>query len=596
VSVSVQERRHALEALHPQWRAMTLSQALDAAAARHPDRPLILTDERTFTYAEVSDWSRRLAAGLIALGVRPGEHVALVMANHPELVALEFAIARAGAVAVPINFLLRRDELAYVIAQSDAAVLVTMDNFRELDYMVILDELAPEWERAGGGAAFPCLRHVVVFAAGGLRRARALSVPELERLGETAGRAGAAPLAELERRERAADPKAIADIIYTSGTSGPPKGVMLSHDALLRSAYGSAWTRAFQDGRRILFALPLYHVFAYVEGLLAALFAGGAIIPQTAFDPSATLSAVQRHRADEALFVPTMTIAVLEAAQARDYDLDSLHTVMSAAAPAPVRLWHAVREQLGVTEVITGYGMTETSAATTYTQPDGPLELIATTVGTCKHGGVAGDPALAGRVVAYKSVDPLTGGDLTAGAEGELATRGPIVTHAYYRTPEETAAVIDADGWLRSGDLGRIEPDGSLVLTGRSKELYKCGGEMVAPKEVEELLTEHEMVAQAYVVGLPDERMGEVGCAWVVPADPHSADPAQLIEHCRGRLARFKVPAHVMFMTARELPTTATGKVQKFILIERARERLSAAAPDAHDPHDPRPPHETARA
>ncbi len=596
MSASVQERRQALEALHRRWRAMTLPQALDAAAGRHPDRPLILTDERTFTYAEVSDWSRRLAAGLIALGVGPGEHVALVMANHPELIALEFAIARAGAVAVPINFLLRRDELAYVIAQSDAAVLVTMDSFRDLDYMGILDELAPEWERAGGGEAFPCLRDVVVFAAGGLRRAGTLSVGELERLGETAS-----PGDELGRRERAADPQAIADIIYTSGTSGPPKGVMLSHDALLRSAYGSAWTRAFQDGRRILFALPLYHVFAYVEGLLAALFAGGAIIPQTAFDPAATLSAVEIHRADEALFVPTMTIAVLEAAQLRGYDLGSLHTVMSAAAPAPVRLWLAVREQLGVAEVITAYGMTETSAATTYTQPDGPLELVASTVGSAKHGGAAGDPALAGRLVAYKTVDPLTGEDLPAGAEGELATRGPIVTHAYYRKPEETAAVIDADGWLRSGDLGRVGPDGSLVLTGRSKELYKCGGEMVAPKEVEELLTEHDMVAQAYVVGLPDERMGEVGCAWVVPADPRCADAAELIEHCRARLARFKVPAHVMFMNARELPTTATGKVQKFILIERARERLGAAPPGAPDPHDPRPPddpspHETARA
>lgn len=585
ISASVPERRRALEASYPVWEPMTLSQTLDAATARHPDRPLILTDERTYTYRDVSEWSRRLAAGLVTLGVGPGEHVALVIANYPEFVALKFAIARAGAVGVPVNFLLRRDELAYVIAQSDAVVLLTMARFRDLDYMATLDELAPGWELTGGGKTFPHLRRIVVFAPRGAGRARATSLAELGRLGETANSG-----AELERRERAADPQAIADIIYTSGTGGQPKGVMLCHDALLRSAYGSAWTRAFQDGRRILFALPLYHVFAYVEGLLGTLFAGGAIIPQTAFDPEATLAAVARHHADEALFVPTMTVAVLEAARKSDHDLDSLHAVMSAAAPAPVRLWRAVRDQLGVAEVVTAYGMTETSAATTYTQPDGPLELVTATVGSAKRGGVAGDPALDGRLVAYKTVDPLTGEDLPAGAEGELATRGPIITRAYYGKPRETAAVIDSEGWLRSGDLGRIEPDGSLVLTGRSKELYKCGGELVAPKEIEELLTEHPAVAQAYVVGLPDERMGEVGCAWVVPVDPRSADPAgaaTLIEHCRGRLARFKVPAHVMFLSDQELPTTATGKVQKFALIERAHEHLSAEVPEAANAGEP---------
>jgi fatty-acyl-CoA synthase len=344
---------------------------------------------------------------------------------------------------------------------------------------------------------------------------------------------------------------------------------MLSHDALLRSAYGSTWTRAFQDGRRILFALPLHHVFAYVEGLLAALFAGGAIIPQTEFDPVATLQAVQDHRADEALFVPTMTIAVLEAARAASFDLSALRAVMSAAAPAPVRLWQAVADELGVAEIVTAYGMTETSAAATYTQPDGPLELVAATVGTPKQGGVAGDPELDGRLVSYKTVDPLTGADLPSGAEGELTARGSILTHGYYGKALETAAALDDRGWLRSGDLGWIGADG-VTLTGRSKELYKCGGELVSPKEVEDCLTAHPAVAQAYVVGLPDERMGEVGCAWVVPtgAEPPGAD--ELIAHCHRNLARFKVPVRVVFVAAGELPTTATGKVQKYRLIERS--------------------------
>jgi fatty-acyl-CoA synthase len=344
---------------------------------------------------------------------------------------------------------------------------------------------------------------------------------------------------------------------------------MLSHDALLRSAYGSAWTRGFADGRRILFALPLHHVFAYVEGLLAALFAGGAIIPQTTFDPAATLAAIQEHRADEALFVPTMTIAVLEAARSANFDLSSLQAVMSAAAPAPVRLWQTVSDELGVAEIVTAYGMTETSAATTFTEPDGPLELVAGTVGTPKRGGVAGDPELDGRLVSYKTVDPLTGADLPPGAEGELTARGPILTHGYYDKPAETAAALDDQGWLRSGDLGRIT-DRGVLLTGRSKELYKCGGELVSPKEVEECLTARPDVAQAYIAGVPDERMGEVGCAWVIPAGPEPPDAEALIDHCRRNLARFKVPARIVFLAADELPTTATGKVQKYRLIERA--------------------------
>ncbi len=573
---SVRERRQALGEAYPQWVPMTLSSALDAAAQRHPQRPLVLTDGRTYTYEETRDWSRRLAAGLVASGVEPGDHVALVMANFPEFVTLKFAIARAGAVAVPINFLLQPAELGYVLGQSDARLLVTMAEFRGRDHLASLDQLMPGWERSGGGDAFPALREVAVLAPEGSVRPGALQLTELER------RATAEALNEVDRRERDADPGADADVIYTSGTGGAPKGVMLSHDALLRSAYGSALTRAFQDGRRILFALPLYHVFSYVEGLLAALFAGGAIIPQTIFDPETTLRAVERHRADEALFVPTMTIAVLEAARLATYDVSSLGAVMSAAAPAPTRLWRAVQKELGVTEVVTAYGMTETSAATTYTEPDGPLELVAGTVGAPKHGGVAGDPELGGLLAVYKTVDPLTGADLAHGSEGELAVRGPIVTHGYYRNKRETDSLLDRSGWLRSGDLGRIDTDnGHLVLTGRSKELYKCGGELVAPKEVEQVLSDHPGVAQAYVVGLADERMGEVGCAWVVPQGDEPVTEESLIQHCRERLARFKVPVHVIYTTPDQLPVTATGKVQKFRLIEAAQEQLAEELPGA---------------
>lgn len=567
---SIDQRRQDFVAQHPAWQPRTLSQLLTATTARYPDRDFVISAERTYTYAQMRDWCRRLARGLIAFGVRPGEHVALVMANYPELVALKFAVSSIGAVAVPVNFLFRKDELRYVIQRSDCAVLVTMEEFRGLDYLQTLDQLVPGWEQAGGGEEFPQLRQVVTFDTARQSRARATSLADLEAAGDRIDEA------EVDGRDDVGNPDDVADIIYTSGTTGFPKGAMLTHENLLRCAYSSVLIRAFEDGRRILFALPLYHVFAYVEGLLAAMWVGGAVIPQLAFDPVDTFDAIQRHRASEALFVPTMTMALVEHPRRRDYDLSSLRTLMSAAAPAPVRLWEQVRDKLGVEEIITAYGQTETSASTTFTMPDDPLELVATTVGRAKPGGPAGDSQLGvdselgPLVTVYKTVDPYTGEDLPAGEEGELALNGPEVMRGYYNQPQQTADALDDEGWLRSGDLGRIRSDGYVELTGRSKELYKCGGELVAPKEIEELLSERSDVGQAYVVGLPEERMGEVGCAFVVAAADHQPSADELVAFCRSHLARFKVPQHVFFLESGELPVTPTGKVQKFRLAERA--------------------------
>jgi fatty-acyl-CoA synthase len=556
---------------------------LDEVARGHPDRPFVIAEQETLSYAELVDWSKRIARGLIALGVEPGEHVALVLPNGAAQIALRFAVARAGAVSVPINHLLRAAELGYVLEQSRAAALLTMEEFRDIDALDALDQIAPGWEERRGSARamhpLASLRLVASVPRGsgyrlreGSRRAGALTLGELER------EADRALDAELALRAERLGPREPATIFYTSGTTGRPKGVLSTHEMELRSAYGSALTRAFEDGRRILFALPLHHVFAYIEGLLASLFVAGAVVVQSAFDAHRTLEAIDRHRAGEALFVPTMSLAVIDAARAGEHDTTSLHSVMSAAASAPARLWRELRELLGVEQLVTAYGMTETSAATTFTFPEDPDELLVETVGRSKLGGIAGEPELAGRLAVYKTVDPLSGADLTAGAEGELAARGPIVTSGYFEKPEETAAVMLPGGWLRSGDLGRIDERGYLTLTGRVKDLYKCGAELVMPVEVEAVLSARADVSQAYVVGVPDERMGEVGCAWIVAAEGHEIDSQELIAHCRARLARFKVPAYVLSVTAVELPLTASGKVQRFVLAERAVERLGLGA------------------
>ena len=570
----VAQRQAALQDRFPQWIPRTLHQALDASAEEFGDRPYVVTDERTWTYAEIRDWSVRLAAGLVRAGVQPGEKVAVVMANHPEFVAVKFAISRAGATAVPVNFLNRRDELGYVLRQSGAVALVTMDRFRTLDYLGMLDELAPGWEGtadgregAAGGNRLPALRTVVVRPDGAEVRP---GVTTIDELGSSAH--GWVPVD--------GDPHSTADILYTSGTTGSPKGVLLTHDMLLRTAYGSAYGRAFQDGRRILFSLPMYHVYGYVEGLLAALFVGGSAVPQLTFTPAQTLRAIDEHRVDDALFIPTMTQAVLDELESGGgtADLSTLTSVISSGGISPTGLWDRIDAVLGPLELTTGYGMSETTASTTVTRPDDPRERRLNTNGRLRDVGVAGDPELGGRLAVYRVVDPETGVELPLGQVGELLVRGPGVTSGYHDKPDEDALAFTADGWFRTGDLGTLDAEDYLVLVGRKKDCYRCGGEQVVPKEVEDVLTAHPAVSQAHVVPVPDRRMGEVGVAYVVLRAGAEVDVAELLELCRGRLARFKVPAHVLPIALADVPTTPSGRPRKFLLAERALAELGVPA------------------
>jgi fatty-acyl-CoA synthase len=563
-------RRAALDDRHRPWHPCTLTELLDSVAAGYPDRPFVITELGSLSYAEMADWSLRLARGLVASGVRPGERVGLFLPNGAEMIAARFAAARAGAVAVPISFRLQARELAQLLTLSEASALVTMEAFREIDAMAALDAMAPGWDQPGGQQALPGLRMIVTVPEPGAAplRPAAVTIRQLERDPDPALDD------ELTSRAGAASPADLSIIFYTSGTTGVPKGVQYTHDMELRSAYGSAYARAFEDGRRILFALPLHHCFAYIEGLIASMFVAGTVVVQAAFDPQATLAAIEKHQVGEALFVPTMSLGVVTAVRTSGADVSCLHSVMSAASAAPASLWAELAKLLGVEQLVTAYGMTETAAASTFTLPGGPVDDLEGTVGYPKPGGIAGDPALGGRVIDYKTVDPITGADLPPGAEGELAARGPIVTPGYFRQPELTAAAMLPGGWLRSGDLGYVRADGALVLTGRAKDIYKCGGELVMPAEIEAFLNQRPDIVQAFVVGVPDPRMGEVGCAWIVTENGATVHPEDVIAHCRAELARFKVPAYVFTASPGELPLTASGKVQKFRLAERAIRHL----------------------
>jgi fatty-acyl-CoA synthase len=545
----INRRRAALEAHTVAWTPRSLAAAFDVAVDAYPDCPYVIADGQSLTYRQVQLESQRIAAGLVQLGVNADDRVALLVDNRAEYAAIKFAIARTGAIAVPLNYSYKADEVRERLAQSRASVLISIDASLATNFIEVFDQIVPGWRDGVKSDDLPELRHILL-------------VDDLATLESSPDDA-----AEVTRRTDAIDPDSTCDIVFTSGTTGHAIGAELTHDMVLRSAYGSAYHRAFDDGWRISFALPLYHVFGYIEGMLAVIFVGGAIAPLRIFNPKTVLSIIEQDAINEVLFVPTMTVAVVDQAVKQKYDLSSLQSVFSAAAPAPVWLWERVLSDLQPTMVFTGYGQTEVSAATALTHPGDDIATVASVVGAMKLGGLAALDGDDGKLAIYRTIDPFTGDVLPDGEEGELTVRGPQVTRRYFENEERTAEAIDDDGWLRTGDLGRINERGYLELGGRSSELFKVGGELVAPAEVERALTAMPGVSQAFVAGVPDERFGDIGWAWVVPNEDATLDSHELVAELRKHLANFKVPRGITFVSSDALPVTTTGKVQKFMLV-----------------------------
>lgn len=554
-------KRQAIALRHPVWVEQTLDAYLDRAAQDFAADPMVLTDAVTLTYADVAAQSRQIADALQGHGIAPGERVGMVMANHPISVPLLFAIWRVGAVAVPMNTLYRPAELEYAIREADCALLVVMKSFGSRRYAADLDHLVPGW-REGRNESLPTLRAGIVFDE---------SEPDAL-LRRQAGIETNPPPADPT------DPHSPAVIMFTSGTTGSPKGVMQTHDNLLRAAYAGAYHQAFEQGRRAVFSLPLYHSFGLVVGLLSGLIVGGAIVPLLKFEPDAILRAVERHRATFLMGVPTMTIALMEQAKIQHYDLSSLTAIHSAAAPTPSWVWRDIQETLGCDEIFTSYGQTETTATIICTLPGDPIEIVSSTQGRVVEAGVAGLVQEDGRIAQFKMIDPETGEDLPWGVAGEICTRGPMNSLGYFRRPEETAKIMLPGGWIRMGDLGQFRDDGNLFLTGRSKELYKSRGELVSPKELEQILTTHPAISQAFLIGMPDDRWGECGCAWIVLTPGEQIEAQAVIDYLGERVARYKLPRDVWFVEDADLPKTGTGKVQKNVLQQMAAKLIEEIA------------------
>lgn len=549
---SVDERRASMERRHPAWVPMSLDRYLARAASEFADRPLVITDDSVMSYAEVDAAATRIAQMLRNRGIKPGDRVAMLMANYPVTVALLFGIWRAEATAVPLNTLYRPEELGFVLAQSAPRLLIAMTGFLKRDYAKEIPTILP--------AGVDLLFYDPETPASSDLVAAIDAVTTIQPAGPV----------DAERFP--------AVIMYTSGTTGSPKGVMLTHDNLLRAAYAGAHHQAFEDGRRAIFSLPLYHGFGLVVGLLSGIVVGGSIVPLPRFDPRAILTGIGRHRATYLMGVPTMTVAMLEIAEQESFDLSSLTAIHSAAAPTPSWVWQRIQDVFGCGEIFTSYGQTEATATIICTQPGDDLEVVATTQGIIVKGGVAGIAERGGDIAEFRIVDPVSGADSPPGTPGEIWTRGPMNSLGYLGRPADTAALFAEGGWLRTGDLGYFRDDGNLLLTGRIRELFKSRGELVSPKEVEEVITTHSAIREAYVIGMPDDRYGECGCAWLVSAGPVAPSVAEITAYLAERLPGYKMPRDIWFIDTAELPKTGTGKVQKNLLKDRAERLLAAGA------------------
>ncbi|WP_306338795.1 AMP-binding protein [Streptomyces sp. KL118A] len=514
----------------------TIGQNLARAVATWPDRDALVdvAAGTRWTYAEFGAAVEQLARGFLGLGVAKGDRVGIWAVNCAEWVLVQYATARIGAIMVNINPAYRAHELEYVLNQSGVSVLVATPTHKTSDYRALVDEVRPRC---------PELRAVHYIADG-----------SWDALLDAAASVDAAELAAREAELSCDDP---VNIQYTSGTTGFAKGATLSHHNILNNGYWVGRTIGYTEQDRVCLPVPFYHCFGMVMGNLGATSHGACIvIPAPSFDPVATLHAVERERCTSLYGVPTMFIAELNLADFATYDLSSLRTGIMAGSPCPVEVMKRVVAEMHMAEVSICYGMTETSPVSLQTRRDDDLERRTGTVGrVLPH-------------IEIKVIDPATGVTLPRGESGELCTRGYSVMLGYWNEPDRTSEVIDAGRWMHTGDLAVMREDGYVQIVGRIKDMIIKGGENIYPREIEEFLYGHPKVADVQVVGVPDERYGEVPLACVIVRDPDDALTLEELQaYCRGQLAHYKIPAALRILEA--FPMTVSGKVRKIELRER---------------------------
>ena len=525
---------------------ITIGEALDRAAERWGDADALVSVAQgvRWSWRELAARADAMAAGLLALGMEPGDRLGIWSHNCAEWAVAQFAAAKAGLILTTINPAYRPSELEFTLNKVGVRAMVIAERFKTSDYVAMLEAVDA-----------PRLEHRIKI--GGPPRSGWLQFDDVSGLGSAA---------DLRRTMQVAaglDPRQAANIQFTSGTTGLPKGATLSHRNILNNGFFVGRAQQLGPDDRICVPVPLYHCFGMVMGNLTGVTCGAVVVyPSPGFDPESTLEAIEQERCTALYGVPTMFIAELGHPRFDSFDLSSLRTGIMAGSPCPAEVMKQVVDRMHMSGVTIAYGMTETSPVSFQSALDDPIERRVSTIGRVQ-------PHLE-----VKVVDPQ-GGITARGKPGELCTRGYAVMLGYWDEPEQTADAIDAEGWMHTGDIGVIDEEGYGRIVGRIKDMVIRGGENIYPREIEEFLYAHPKVADVQVVGLPDAVMGEELCACIRLALGETCDEAEIRAFCQGRIAHYKIPRHVRFVD--EFPLTVSGKVQKFILRERMIQELNLA-------------------
>src|SRR6185295_9976932 len=503
-----------------------------------------------YDFSQLESLARKVARRLLGLGIESGDRVALWAPNVPEWVVLQFALAKIGAILVTVNTSLRASEIEYLLKQSQTSTLITVAGVRDVDYVETIYEVIPELRSSDPGmlrsVKLPFLRNVIYI--GDEHPHGMIRYDSLLEKAETVSEA------QLDARMSVQQIDDVINMQYTSGTTGFPKGVMLTNRNIVNNGYWLGEGLALTPQDKLCVPVPFFHCFGCVIGVLGAYTHAAAIVPLETFDPLRVLQYIEGERCTTLYGVPTMFLAELEQLEQHSFDMSSLRTGIMAGALCPEPLMRRVMDRMNLTELAIAYGLTEASPGITLTPRLDSVELRTQTVGVALP------------EVEVKIVDPATGDECAPDQSGELCCRGYNVMKGYYNNPNATADAIDGDGWLHTGDQATLDEAGYVRITGRIKDLIIRGGENIAPKEIEDLLRTNSKIADVYVYGVPDERLGEDVAAAIKLTQAETATADEIREFCNGRIARFKIPRHIRFVDS--FPMTASGKVQKFKLRE----------------------------
>jgi acyl-CoA synthetase (AMP-forming)/AMP-acid ligase II len=516
--------------------ANTIPQVLDEAAARFGSAEALVDGDVRLDWRQLASAADEAARALIASGIERGDRVAIWAPNIGEWVIAALGVHRVGGVVVTLNTRFKGAEALHVLTTAGVRMLFTVTDFLDTDYVALLDGVGRPAE----------LQEVVVLR--GPAGADVSWADFLARAADVTPEQSAARAAEVQ-------PGDMSDIIFTSGTTGAPKGAMLAHEASVR-AY-TAWSDVvgLREGDRYLIVNPFFHCFGLKAGILACLVKGATIVPHPVFDVPSVMRRVDEERITMLPGPPAVYQTILDHPDLADFDLSTLRLAVTGAATVPVEMIRRMREELTFQNIVTGYGLTESSGITTMCRHDDPLDVIAGT---------------AGRAIPDIEVEVVddTGKPVPIGEPGEVVVRGYNVMLGYFENPEATDEAIDADGWLHTGDIGVFDEGRNLRITDRKKDMFIVGGFNAYPAEIEGMIMRHPAVSQVAVIGVPDHRMGEVAKAFVIPRPGATVDPDELIAWCREQMANYKVPRSVEVVD--ELPLNASGKVLKFELRNRA--------------------------